>query len=162
MGPFIVRKVLSNNNYTIRKVSTRYTQTLHRIRIRPYVPEQRVLDVTVRSSEYLPEPNVKVSLNEWYAVSRKIDLGKQIDKHEAAENTSNNQPTAPQNVTDVNDKTSTPEVTENQIEYTNDVAPLSPVFSNLNTDIDDNPYIHHPHPLKVRLLFNFAAYSCRI
>ena len=33
-GPYIVTKVLSNNNYTIRKPGTRYTQTLHRIRIR--------------------------------------------------------------------------------------------------------------------------------
>ena len=34
-GPFIVMKILSNNNYTIRKLGTRYTQTLHRIRICP-------------------------------------------------------------------------------------------------------------------------------
>ena len=53
--PYIVIKVLSNNNYTKRKNGTRYTQTLHRIRIRPYVPEQRMPDVTVRSNEYLPE-----------------------------------------------------------------------------------------------------------
>ena len=63
--PYIVIKVLSNNNYTIRKNGSRYTQTLHRIRIRPYTPEQRIPDVTVRSNEYLPDPDVKVSHNEW-------------------------------------------------------------------------------------------------
>ena len=68
-GPYIVIKVLLNNNYTIRKLGTRYTQTLHRIRIRPYVPDQRLPDVTVRSNDYLPDPDVKVSHNEWYAVS---------------------------------------------------------------------------------------------
>ena len=50
-GPYIVIKVLSNNNYTIRKIGTRHTQTLHRIRIHPYVPEQRIPDVIVRANE---------------------------------------------------------------------------------------------------------------
>ena len=72
-GPYIVIKVLSNNNYTIRKLGTRYSQTLHRIRIRPYVPEQRLPDVTVRADNYLPDPDVKISHNEWYAVSWETD-----------------------------------------------------------------------------------------
>ena len=49
----------------IRKISTRYTQTLRRVRIRPYVPEQRMPEVTVRSNENLPDPDVKVTHNEW-------------------------------------------------------------------------------------------------
>ena len=84
-GPYIVTKVLSNNNYTIRKIGTRHTQTLHRIRIRPYVPEQRIPDVTVRANEYLPDPDVKISHNEWYAVSWEMDFGKQIDELETPE-----------------------------------------------------------------------------
>ena len=71
MGPYVVIKVLSNNNYTIQKIGTRYTQTLHRTLIRPYVSEQRLPDVTVRSNEYLPDPDVKVLQNEWYAVTLK-------------------------------------------------------------------------------------------
>ena len=51
-GPYVVIKVLSNNNYTIRKIGTRHTQTLHRIRIRPYVPKQQMPDVTVRANEF--------------------------------------------------------------------------------------------------------------
>ena len=47
-GPYIVVKVLSNNNYVVRRTGTRYTQTLHRIRLRLYAPNQRVPDVTVR------------------------------------------------------------------------------------------------------------------
>ena len=50
MGPYVVVKTPSNNNYTIRKIGMRYTQTPHRIRIRPYVPEQRIPDVTVRAN----------------------------------------------------------------------------------------------------------------
>ena len=88
-GPYIVIKVRSNNNYTIRKIGTPYTQTLYIIRMRPYVPEQRMPDVTVRANEYLPDPDVKVSHNEWYAVSWEMDFGKQIDKHETPKSAEN-------------------------------------------------------------------------
>ena len=50
-GPFIVVKALSNNNYTIRRLGTRYTQTLHRIRLRIYKAAQRLPDVTVKPTE---------------------------------------------------------------------------------------------------------------
>ena len=150
-GPYIVIKVLSNNNYTIRKIGTRYTQTLHRIRIRPYVPEQRVPDVTVRTNEYLPDPDVKVSHNEWYAVSWEMDFGKQIDEHETSKNTENNQHAEIQEVTNTNDEATTPQMPKHQTNDTNNEAPPSPDFSNLTTDVGDNPYIRRPHPLKVHL-----------
>ena len=86
----MVIKVLSNINYTTRKIGTRYTQTLHRIRIRPYVPEHRMQDVTVRANEYLPDPDVKVSHNEWYEVSWEMVFGKQIDEHATPESAENN------------------------------------------------------------------------
>ena len=130
-GPYVVIKVLSNNNYTIRKIGTRYTQTLHRIRIRPYVPEQRLPDVTVRANDYLPDPEVKVSHNEWYAVSWEMDFGKQIDEHEPPENTRNNHSVEIQEVTN-----------------TDGAAPPSPDFSNLTTDVGDNPYIRRPPPIE--------------
>ena len=66
-GPFIVVKTLSNNNYTIRRLGTRYTQTLHRIRLRMYRSEQRLPDVTIKHTDYLPEPEVILHHNEWYA-----------------------------------------------------------------------------------------------
>ena len=33
-----------------------YTQTLHRIRLRLFAPNERVPDVTVRREDYLPDP----------------------------------------------------------------------------------------------------------
>ena len=66
-GPYIVVKVLSNNNYVVRRTGTRYTQTLHRIRLRLYAPNQRVPDVTVRREDYLPDPEVETTHNDWYA-----------------------------------------------------------------------------------------------
>ena len=140
-------KVLSNNNYTIRKIAKRYTQTLHRIRSRPYVPEQCMPDVTVRTNEYLPDPDVKVSHNEWYAVSWEMDFGKQIDKHETPESAERNQQVVMQEVTNTHDAT-TQQVSDNQTEDTNDVAPSSPDFSNLTTDAGNIPYIRRPPPIE--------------
>ena len=147
-GPHIVIKVLSNNNYTIQKLGTKYTQTLHRIRIRPYVPEQRMPDVTIRANEYLPDPDVKVSHNVWYAVSWEMDFGKQIGEHETSKSTENNQHVEIQEVTNTNDEATTPQMPRNYIKDTNDVAPPSPDFSNFTTDVGDNPYIRRPPPIK--------------
>ena len=141
-------KAFSNNNYTIRKLGTRYTQTLHRIRIRPYVPEQHLPDVTVRANDYLPDPDVKISHNEWYAVSWEMDFGKQIDEHETSESTRNNHHVEIQEVTNTNDDDTTPQTSNNHSEDTNDVAPPSPDFSNLTTDVGDNPYIRRPPPIE--------------
>ena len=143
-GPYIVIKVLSNNNYTIRKIGTRYTQTLHRIRIRPCVPDQRIPDVTVRSNEDLPDPDVKVSHNEWYAVSWEMDFGKQIDEQEPLKNVETEQRTEIQEVTNSDGNMSASKSTED----TNEVTPPSPDFSNLTTDAGDNPYIRRPPPIQ--------------
>ena len=40
IGPYIVEKVLPNNNYIVRKLNTNKTQILHRIRLRKYNPEK--------------------------------------------------------------------------------------------------------------------------
>ena len=161
-GPYIVIKVLSNNNYTIRKLGTRYTQTLHRIRIRPYVLDQLMPDVTVRSNEYLPDQDVKVSHNEWHAVSWEMDFRKQIDKHETPKRAKPNQQVVIQEETNANDDTMTPQMPRNQTDDTNDVTPPSPDFSNLATDVGDNPYIRRPHLLKPTRSPKNTAYDNRI
>ena len=40
MGPYIVEKVLPNNNYLLRKIGTDKTQVLHRMRMRQFTPRQ--------------------------------------------------------------------------------------------------------------------------
>ena len=51
-------------------------------------------------------------------------------------------------MTDVDDEVKTPEVRENQTEDTNDVMPLSPDFSNLTTEVRNNPSIRCPPPIE--------------
>ena len=74
-GPYIVVKVLSNNNYVVRRCGTRYTQTLHRIRLRLYAPNQRVPDVTVKVEDHLPDPEVKTTHDDWYAQAWETEFG---------------------------------------------------------------------------------------
>ena len=40
IGPYLVEKVLPDNNYIVRKLNTNKTQILHRIRLRKYNPEK--------------------------------------------------------------------------------------------------------------------------
>ena len=108
-------------------------------------------DVTVRANEYLPDPNVKVSHDEWYAVSWEMDFGKQIDEHETPEIAEKNEQVVTQEVANSHDETTTQQVPDNQTEDTNDAVTPSPDFSNLTTDAGDDPYIRRPHPLKVHL-----------
>ena len=108
------------------------------------MPDQRIPDVTVRSNEYLPDPDVKISHNEWYAVSWEMDFGKQIDEQEPLKNVETEQRTEIQEVTNSDGNMSAPKSTED----TNEVNPPSPDFSNLTTDVGDNPYIRRPPPIQ--------------
>ena len=44
-GPYIIEKVLPNENYVVRKLNTNKTQILHRIRLRKYTPNTDIRDV---------------------------------------------------------------------------------------------------------------------
>ena len=134
MRPYVVIKVLSNKNYTIRKIDTRYTQTLHRIRIRLYVREHRIPDVSVQSNEYLPDLDVKVSHNEWYAVSWEMEFGNEIDEHETSGSAGTNEQTVTQKATNMGNENMTQKVTDNRNDDTNVVRPTSSDISNLTTD----------------------------
>ena len=46
-GPYIVEKVLPNNNYLLRKIGTKKTQVLHRMRMRQVTPLLPPVDIRV-------------------------------------------------------------------------------------------------------------------
>ena len=176
-GPYIVVKVLSNNNYVVRRTGTRYTQTLHRIRLRLYAPNQRVPDVTVRREDYLPDPEVKTTHNDWYAQAWETEFGEVLfgnNTENAAEeatvieitDTTENDEITTENdvvktitneITAENDvvKTTTGEdITENDVaqtatnEYTADDKTPSDNITSFNLDVSDNPYIFTPPPIE--------------
>ena len=176
-GPYIVVKVLSNNNYVVRRTGTRYTQTFHRIRLRLYAPNQRVPDVTVRKEDYLPDPEVKTTHNDWYAQAWETEFGEVLFGNttenapekttvtEIADTTGNGESTAENDIV----KTVTNEITtENEVVKTttgettmeNDVVQTATnentegdktSFDNVtsfNLDVSDNPYILTPQPIE--------------
>ena len=51
VGPYIIEKVLPNNNYLVRKIGTNKTQVLHRMRMRQFTPPQPPADITVKPQE---------------------------------------------------------------------------------------------------------------
>ena len=52
-----VEKVLTNSNYLIRKVGTNFTQSLHRIRLRPYKPTEAPVDLEdISPDNFVPDP----------------------------------------------------------------------------------------------------------
>ena len=68
-------KVPSNKNYVVRLTGTRYTQTLHRIRLRLYAPNHSVPDVTIKGKNQLPDPEVKTTHDDWYAQAWETEFG---------------------------------------------------------------------------------------
>ena len=66
-GPYIIEKVLPNNNYLVRKIGTNKTQILHRIRLRQFTPRQPTPDTPVTPREWQPDPEVTIKHDDLYA-----------------------------------------------------------------------------------------------
>ena len=129
-------KVLSNYKYTIRKLGTRYTWTLQRIRLRIYKPDQCLPDVTVKQTDYLPDAEELVQHKEWYVKAWESNFEDQNKNTTPTEQITKSTPHVQEiNPTDTNceadeDTTSTPD------------------FSNLTTDARDNPFITNRPPIE--------------
>ena len=67
MGPYIVEKVLPNNNYLVRKIGTDKTQVLHRMRMRQFTPRRPPADIRVNPHEYKTDPEVSINHDDLYA-----------------------------------------------------------------------------------------------
>ena len=50
-----IEKVLTKSNYLIRKIGTPYTQSVHRIRLRPITPNYDVEDINVTMQDFKPD-----------------------------------------------------------------------------------------------------------
>ena len=161
-GPYIVVKVLSNNNYVIRRTGTRYTQTLHRIRLRLYAPNQRVPDVTVRREDYLPDPEVQATHKDWYAQAWETEFGEirfgnttdntaeETTVTEITDTAENDDNTAENDVvqTTTNETiTENDEVQTTTNENTEEDKTSSDNVTSFNLDVSNNPYILTPPPI---------------
>ena len=78
IGPYIIEKVLPNNNYLVRKIGTNKTQILHRIRLRQFTPRQPISDTPVTPREWQPDPEVIVKHDDLYARAWECEYDKPI------------------------------------------------------------------------------------
>ena len=67
IGPYIIEKVLPNNNYLVRKIGTNKTQILHRMRLRQFTPRQPLSDIPATQREWQPDPEVVITHDDLYA-----------------------------------------------------------------------------------------------
>ena len=77
-GPYIIEKVLPNNNYVVRKIGTNKTQVLHRMRMRQFTPRQPPADIAVKPQEYNSDPEVSLHQDDLYARAWEYDFEQPI------------------------------------------------------------------------------------
>jgi len=74
IGPYLVEKVLPNNNYIVRKLNTNKTQILHRIRLRKYNPEKPPED-TYQETQWQIDDNIVVPQDDLYTIAWEAEFG---------------------------------------------------------------------------------------
>ena len=60
IGPYIIEKVLPNNNFLVREIGTKKTQILHRMRLRQFTPRQTIPDIPITPRAGQPDPEVVI------------------------------------------------------------------------------------------------------
>ena len=78
IGPYIIEKVLPNNNYVVRKIGTNKTQILHRMRLRQFTPRQTIPDIPVTPREWQPDPEIIIKHDDLYARAWECEYKKPI------------------------------------------------------------------------------------
>ena len=139
-GPYIIVKVLPNNNYLIRKLQTNYTQILHRIRLKPCPTDKSLPDKPVLPKDYTPDKEVDVFHDDLYTQAWQSNF----DDYTSTTPPFQTEPTItiPESPDDLPTQTNTPmtgpsdfPVEPNPDEHPGD-APLN---SNPDTDENDTP-----------------------
>ena len=74
IGPYLVKKVLPNNNYIVRKLNTNKTQNLHRIRLRKYNPEKPPED-NHQETQWQVDDNIVVPQDDLYTIALEAEFG---------------------------------------------------------------------------------------
>ena len=77
VGPFIVQKVLPNENYIVRRINTNKTQILHRIRLKKFVPNHPLED-NFREQQLQPHEEIVIPQDDLYTITWETDFGEQL------------------------------------------------------------------------------------
>ena len=101
IGPYIIEKVLPNNNYLVRKFGTNKSQMLQRMQMRQFTPRQPPADIRIKPQKYIPDPDVTLKHYDLYASACEYDYEQPIF---GAENIN----AAPPNPHEIRDQTDIP------------------------------------------------------
>ena len=82
LGPYIIEKVLPNNNCLVHKIRTNKTQVLHWMRMRQFSPRQPPADITVKPQEYKSDPEMSLHHDDLYARAWEYDYDQPIFDNE--------------------------------------------------------------------------------
>ena len=74
VGPYVVEKVLPNENYIVRKLNSNKTQILHRIRLRKYEPNTVLQDVRPEGN-LQPDDEIIIPQDDLYVITWETDFG---------------------------------------------------------------------------------------
>ena len=77
VGPFVVQKVLPNENYIVRRINTNKTQILHRIRLKSFIPNQPLED-NFREQRLQPDEEIVIPQDDLYVITWETDFGEQL------------------------------------------------------------------------------------
>ena len=77
VGPFVVQKVLPNENYIVRRSNTNKTQILRRIRLKKFVPNQPLED-NFREQRLQPDDEIVIPQDDLYVITWETDFGEQL------------------------------------------------------------------------------------
>ena len=77
VGPFVVQRVLPNENYIVRRINTNKTQILHRIRHKTFVPNQPLED-NFREQRLQPDEEIVIPQDDLYVITWETDFGEQL------------------------------------------------------------------------------------
>ena len=78
IGPYIIEKILPNNNYVVRKIGTIKTQLLLRKSLRQFTPRQTIPDIPVTPREWQQDPEVIIKHDDLYARAWECEYDKPI------------------------------------------------------------------------------------
>ena len=73
IGPFVIQKVLSNDNYIVRRLNTNKTQILHRIREKKFVPNAPLED-KYDGEKLQPDNEIVIPQDDLYTISWEVDF----------------------------------------------------------------------------------------
>ena len=77
VGPFVVQKVLPNENYIVQRINTNKTQILHWIRLKKFVPNQPLED-NFREQRLQPDEEIIIPQDDLYVITWETDFGGQL------------------------------------------------------------------------------------